>query len=91
MSGYRFRLLCLAGLLSVMLGARLAPAAAADAYDPWPGLVQDIFNNRPMNDGDRRDRHRDAVPRRGCGDRAGDPAHQAARQATAAACCGSRW
>ena len=23
----------------------------AEAYDPWPGLVQDIFNNRPMNDG----------------------------------------
>ena len=21
------------------------------ANDPWPGLVQDIFNNRPMNDG----------------------------------------
>ena len=29
-----------------------APLAfAADANDPWPGLVQDIFNNRPMNDG----------------------------------------
>ena len=27
------------------------PALAADANDPWPGLVQDIFNNRPMNDG----------------------------------------
>ena len=23
----------------------------ADANDPWPGLVQDIFNNREMNDG----------------------------------------
>lgn len=51
MSGYRFRLFCLAGLLSAMLGANLAPAAAADPNDPWPGLVQDIFNNRPMNDG----------------------------------------
>lgn len=51
MSGYRFRLFCLAGLLSAMLGASLAPAAAADPNDPWPGLVQDIFNNRPMNDG----------------------------------------
>lgn len=50
MSGFRFRL-CLAGLLSAMLGASLAPAAAADPNDPWPGLVQDIFNNRPMNDG----------------------------------------
>src|SRR6476646_5418823 len=47
MAGYHFRLLCIAGLLCVMSGARLAPAA----YDPWPGLVQDIFNNRPMNDG----------------------------------------
>jgi sulfur-oxidizing protein SoxY len=24
---------------------------AAEPYDPWPGLVQDIFNSRPMNDG----------------------------------------
>ena len=31
--------------------ARAAPAATAESYDPWPGLVQDIFNNRPMNDG----------------------------------------
>jgi len=44
-----FRLLGLAGLL--LFGAQLAPAAASEAYDPWPGLVQDIFNNRPMNDG----------------------------------------
>jgi sulfur-oxidizing protein SoxY len=51
MLGRRFRLLCVASLLSVMLGARVAPAATPEAYDPWPGLVQDIFNNRPMNDG----------------------------------------
>lgn len=49
MFGTHFRLLCIAGLLGVAFGAR--PAAAAEAYDPWPGLVQDIFNNRPMNDG----------------------------------------
>ncbi len=49
MPGYRFRLLCVAGLL--LFGAQLAPAATPDTYDPWPGLVQDIFNNRPMNDG----------------------------------------
>ncbi len=51
MSGFRFRLFCLAGFLSVVLGASLAPAAAPEANDPWPGLVQDIFNNREMNDG----------------------------------------
>lgn len=51
MPGYHFRLFCIAGLLSVMSGVPLAPAANADANDPWPGLIQDIFNNRPMNDG----------------------------------------
>ena len=52
MSARYFRLLCTAGLLAAMqFGACLAPAATPDAYDPWPGLVQDIFNNRPMNDG----------------------------------------
>ncbi len=51
MSGYRFRLLGIVGLLSAMFGAPLATAATPDAYDPWPGLVQDIFSNRPMNDG----------------------------------------
>lgn len=51
MLGYQLRLLGLAGLIGAALGAAPAPAAAPDAYDPWPGLVQDIFNNRPMNDG----------------------------------------
>src|SRR6266702_3661657 len=51
MPGHIFRLLCAAGLLSVTLVTRSAPAATPDAYDPWPGLVQDIFSNRPMNDG----------------------------------------
>jgi sulfur-oxidizing protein SoxY len=51
MSGYRFRQFCLAGVLSVMLGAPVASAAAPEPNDPWPGLVQDIFNNRPINDG----------------------------------------
>src|SRR5215207_2805068 len=51
MPGLRFRLFCIASVLSVMLAARVAPAATPEAYDPWPGLVQDIFNNRPMNDG----------------------------------------
>jgi sulfur-oxidizing protein SoxY len=35
----------------MLFGAALIPAAASDSYDPWPGLVQDIFNNRDMNDG----------------------------------------
>jgi sulfur-oxidizing protein SoxY len=49
MSGTHFRLLCIAGLL--VFGAQQTPAATSETYDPWPGLVQDIFNNRPMNDG----------------------------------------
>src|SRR4051812_31396026 len=51
MRGRRFHLLCIASLLGVMLGAPVAQAATPEAYDPWLGLVQDIFNNRPMNDG----------------------------------------
>jgi sulfur-oxidizing protein SoxY len=51
MPGTHFRLLCLAGLLSATFVVHPAPAATADAHDPWPGLVQDIFNNRPINDG----------------------------------------
>jgi sulfur-oxidizing protein SoxY len=45
-------LLGIAVLLAAMqLGIGLAPAAAPEPYDPWPGLVQDIFNNREVNDG----------------------------------------
>lgn len=50
MSRAHFRLLCIA-LLGVTVGAHVVRAESADNYDPWPGLVQDIFNNRPMNDG----------------------------------------
>src|SRR3954465_3595541 len=50
MLGRRSPLAWFAGLLIAMhFGA--APAAAAESYDPWPGLAQDIFNNRSMNDG----------------------------------------
>lgn len=49
MPRHRVRLLCIAGLVSIALGTPAVPAT--EAYDPWPGLVQDIFNNRPMNDG----------------------------------------
>jgi sulfur-oxidizing protein SoxY len=47
------RLLGLTGLLAVtpFAGARRAAADAPEATDPWPGLVQDLFNNRAMEDG----------------------------------------
>src|SRR5215813_1584684 len=51
MLGYRFRMLGIASLVSGAIGACPLPAASTEAYDPWPGLVQDIFNNRAMNDG----------------------------------------
>jgi sulfur-oxidizing protein SoxY len=57
MLGRHSRLLLVAGFLvagflaAVPLSARSIQAATPDSYDPWPGLVQDIFNNRPMNDG----------------------------------------
>lgn len=53
MPGRRFRLICIASALcgAIVLGAQIALAATPGANDPWPGLVQDIFNNRPMNDG----------------------------------------
>ncbi|KRR25816.1 quinoprotein dehydrogenase-associated SoxYZ-like carrier [Bradyrhizobium lablabi] len=47
MPGYLCRLFAVAGLL--LFGAPLA--LAAETNDAWPGLVQDIFNNRPMSDG----------------------------------------
>src|SRR5882672_5113599 len=51
MLGHHSRLLFAASLLGATLAAYVASAAAPEAYDPWPGLVQDIFKNRPMNDG----------------------------------------
>jgi sulfur-oxidizing protein SoxY len=52
MLGHHSRSLLVASFLAAMLfGARPIQAATPDTYDPWPGLVQDIFNNRPMNDG----------------------------------------
>ena len=44
-------LLVISLLAAVLFGADPIDAATPDTYDPWPGLVQDIFNNRPMNDG----------------------------------------
>jgi sulfur-oxidizing protein SoxY len=52
MLGHHSRLFGVAGLLLAMqFGAGFAAAATPDSYDPWPGLVQDIFKNRAMNDG----------------------------------------
>jgi sulfur-oxidizing protein SoxY len=52
MLGRHSRLLCVAAFLAAMpLGISLAAAATPEPYDPWPGLVQDIFNNRAINDG----------------------------------------
>ena len=50
MSGYRLRLLFALSVLVAPLGAP-SISGAAESYDPWPGLIQDVFNNRPMNDG----------------------------------------
>jgi sulfur-oxidizing protein SoxY len=51
MPGQRLRLLGVLGLLAAAIAMPASPSRAAEPYDPWPGLVQDIFNNRPMNDG----------------------------------------
>ena len=52
MLGRHPSLLLVAGLLdAILFGTRPIDAATPDTYDPWPGLVQDIFNNRPMDDG----------------------------------------
>jgi len=51
MPQHRLRLLCTLVLFCAASALCIAPAIAAEPYDPWPGLVQDIFKNRPMNDG----------------------------------------
>jgi sulfur-oxidizing protein SoxY len=48
---FRLRLLCLLALFGVALTMGVSASRADEPTDPWPGLVQDIFNNRPMNDG----------------------------------------
>src|SRR3954468_3825084 len=48
----RFGLLCLGvTIMALQFAAPAAVRAAQETYDPWPGLVQDIFNNRAMADG----------------------------------------
>ena len=49
--GRPLRLLGIAGLLSGAIAACPLPAASTDGDDAWSGLVQDIFDNRLMNDG----------------------------------------
>ena len=49
--GRALRLFGITGLLGGLIAACPLPAASTDGYDPWPGLVQDIFSNRSMNDG----------------------------------------
>jgi sulfur-oxidizing protein SoxY len=51
MLGHCLRRLGTLALLGAALGMYAAPLGATEAYDPWPGLIQDIFNNRQMNDG----------------------------------------
>jgi sulfur-oxidizing protein SoxY len=46
----RFHLLYTSALLIALQFGAVA-ARAAETYDPWPGLVQDIFSNRTMDDG----------------------------------------
>lgn len=48
---FGLRLLGVLTLCGVVLGMGVSRSSAAEPVDPWPGLVQDIFNNRPMNDG----------------------------------------
>jgi len=51
MHGHRRRLLGVLGLLGAAFAMGTSPSPATEPYDPWPGLVQDIFNNKPMSDG----------------------------------------
>ena len=51
MTARRLRLLYALALLGAALALDIAPSTATEPYDPWPGLVQDIFKNRPMTDG----------------------------------------
>src|SRR5277367_3500503 len=52
---FRPHLLCILVLSGMVSATGISAAGAAEpndlSKDPWPGLVQDIFSNRPMNDG----------------------------------------
>jgi sulfur-oxidizing protein SoxY len=51
MPGHRLHLLYALALFGAASALCMTPSTAAEPYDPWPGLVQDIFKNRPMTDG----------------------------------------
>src|SRR6201986_3513437 len=51
MFGHRLRPLYALALFGAASALCVTPSIAAEPYDPWPGLVQDIFENRPMADG----------------------------------------
>jgi sulfur-oxidizing protein SoxY len=51
MPAHQFRVLAITGLVSGAIGAWPLLGLSAEAYDPWPGLVQDVFNNKAMDDG----------------------------------------
>jgi sulfur-oxidizing protein SoxY len=51
MPEFAIRSVCAAILLSALLSPHSVSAAGPEPYDPWPGLVQDIFDSRPMEDG----------------------------------------
>ena len=78
MPGLHFRLLCIAGLLQRhRLGAQTCARSNARGQRsmarPGPGHLQQSSDERRR----RGDRHRDALSRRGRGDRSGHPAHHA--------------
>ena len=50
----RFRLPCILALSGIVSATGISSSGAEPndlSKDPWPGLVQDIFSNRPMSDG----------------------------------------
>ena len=51
MSGMAFCRVLAAALVSAIVAMPVALAEGQEGYDPWPGLVQDIFDSRAMNDG----------------------------------------
>src|SRR5919197_4396285 len=44
--------LCMAGFVAALCGVGVgAHAAAPEPPDPWPDLVRDVFNGRPLTEG----------------------------------------